>query len=565
MRTVTIAIFTFAVLACIAQTAQGTCTDSTFGTVEDGETAYAACPVTQDGYQSALCTNGAYEAADLSHCTDRSITVFSYGIASASFFVGHPIISMALKTDGSISSYSISPDLPEGLDFNTGSGVISGTPSVVSAEMPYTVTGIATTGGVNPTTTITISVSVVMCPALDSFPTVASGETSSSTAACPTGTQGTATRLCTDGFFGDIDVSGCQQLAPSGLSYSGDLSVVRNKPLILTPSYSNTVTSFEVSSGSLPTGVTLSTTTGTISGVPSATGSFSATIRANGAGSTTKSLSFSIAAASCNGLQDKNGLSVEISNSGQINFDCDEGYTGTWSYTCLDGVYKNKFEGLCQASRPTLFQYSVSSFSLKVNEHMWSGRPFYSGVAHFFSTGDPLPEGFTIDNSTGIIEGSSSTAFQSVQSITVYAMMNAGVSTSLRASTTVSIMVSDYECAATQDFEGQKVGDKSEFLCPDGYEGTMRRECQMVEGENRAQWGLPESHCQVSPDFTFVYIGVGVFVVCLIIMIIGLIVKSSRSRSKSQKKNLSKTASKPAPKAVPKAAPVHKAPAKVTI
>ena len=197
---------------------------------------------------------------------------------------------------------------------------------------------------------------------------------------------------------------------------------------------------------------------------------------------------------------------------------------------------------------------------------MYSGRPTWSGVAKVF-TATNLPEGFTIDTSTGIITGSSSSAYDVIQSVTVYAMVSESATPSQKASTTVSIMVSDYECSGVTEFDTKKVGGTSEYKCPEseGYEGTMKRKCVMVDDNTRAEWALPESHCQLKPDFTFVYIGGIVFVVCLIIMIIGLIVKSSRSRTKSQKKNLSKTTSKPAPKAVPKAAPVHKAPAKVTI
>src|SRR5262249_21344026 len=41
---------------------------------------------------------------------------------------------------GAVSSYSISAALPAGLNFNTTTGVISGTPTVTSASTNYTVT-----------------------------------------------------------------------------------------------------------------------------------------------------------------------------------------------------------------------------------------------------------------------------------------------------------------------------------------------------------------------------------------------------------------------------------------
>jgi hypothetical protein len=41
---------------------------------------------------------------------------------------------------GAVISYSVSPALPSGLSLNTATGVISGTPTVVSANATYTVT-----------------------------------------------------------------------------------------------------------------------------------------------------------------------------------------------------------------------------------------------------------------------------------------------------------------------------------------------------------------------------------------------------------------------------------------
>jgi N-acetylneuraminic acid mutarotase len=57
---------------------------------------------------------------------------------------------------GTVVSYSVSPLLPTGLLLDPNSGVISGTPSVVSAATPYTVT--ATNTGGSTTATVTIAV-----------------------------------------------------------------------------------------------------------------------------------------------------------------------------------------------------------------------------------------------------------------------------------------------------------------------------------------------------------------------------------------------------------------------
>ena len=60
-------------------------------------------------------------------------------------------------TGGAASSYSISPALPAGLNFNTGTGVISGTPATGSHNTIYTVT--ASNCGGNTITTLAIKVS----------------------------------------------------------------------------------------------------------------------------------------------------------------------------------------------------------------------------------------------------------------------------------------------------------------------------------------------------------------------------------------------------------------------
>ena len=68
---------------------------------------------------------------------------------------------------GPVVSYGISPALPAGLSFSTSTGVISGTPTVVSSATSYTVT--ATNSGGDATTTLTITVTDVnRAPVIDS-------------------------------------------------------------------------------------------------------------------------------------------------------------------------------------------------------------------------------------------------------------------------------------------------------------------------------------------------------------------------------------------------------------
>ena len=63
---------------------------------------------------------------------------------------------IAIDSSSNIYGYSISPELPAGLSFNTSTGEISGTPTELSTNTTYTIT-VRNSGGVN-TTTITIQI-----------------------------------------------------------------------------------------------------------------------------------------------------------------------------------------------------------------------------------------------------------------------------------------------------------------------------------------------------------------------------------------------------------------------
>lgn len=68
------------------------------------------------------------------------------------------------STGGMINQYSIGPSLPAGLTIDANTGIISGTPSAVSSQTSYTVTGSNVSGTVTATVVITVNSGVVPQP-----------------------------------------------------------------------------------------------------------------------------------------------------------------------------------------------------------------------------------------------------------------------------------------------------------------------------------------------------------------------------------------------------------------
>jgi hypothetical protein len=84
---------------------------------------------------------------------------FTYSPASVSTFSGSVLPTTSpVSTGGDINSYSISPALPNGINLNTTTGVISGTPTQSSAATTYVVTGTQNSTGRQTTANVSITV-----------------------------------------------------------------------------------------------------------------------------------------------------------------------------------------------------------------------------------------------------------------------------------------------------------------------------------------------------------------------------------------------------------------------
>ncbi len=270
-----------------------------------------------------------------------SLPDISYSPNSANFVANSVISPMLPSNSGSpASSWSISPALPAGLSFNAATGQISGTPTATSASTTYTVT--ATNSAGSDTTTVDLSVAASLAaPNISySLSNLSLTENSAMSSLLPTNTGGAAsswsispsppsgilfnttsgrisgtatTSLAgttftitainstgSDTFVITISVTGA--LASPAISYtSSSLNLTVGSTMTsLSPTNAGGAASSWSVSPSLPSGLSLDTSTGVLSGTPTAISSLATYVvtATNATGSDNFSIDIAVAAAS---------------------------------------------------------------------------------------------------------------------------------------------------------------------------------------------------------------------------------------------------------------------------
>jgi hypothetical protein len=326
------------------------------------------------------------------------------------FIVNQPISNLIPSLSASVDSFSISPSLPNGLSFDTSTGIISGAPAVLQDATDYEVTA-TNSGG---STSFVLSIEIIdATPTNLSYstpnvftinetitnlePTVSGENLSFSISpSLPSGLNfdtstgiisGTPTALqsATDYEVTATNTGGSTSFvlsieiidaAPTNLSYSTPNVFTINETITsLEPTVLGENLTFSISP-SLPNGLSFDTSTGIISGAPAV-------------------------------LQDATDYEVTATNSG-----------GSTSFVLSIEIID---------ATPTNLSYSTPNV-FTINETITSLEPTVLGENLTFSISPSLPSGLNFDTSTGIISGTP-TVLQSATDYEVTAT-NTGGSTS---------------------------------------------------------------------------------------------------------------------------------------
>jgi uncharacterized protein YhjY with autotransporter beta-barrel domain len=234
------------------------------------------------------------------------------------------------------SAYALTGSLPSGLTFSSGTGQITGTPTV-AGSFPVTIQATTTAGVVSQALTINVASAgvpvITTTPALSASPTVSvvgtvgtaiagyqinttnppitagsynatglpTGLSVNTSTGAITGTPTTsgdyAVTLSADNLSGTGSLNVVMRVhataAPvinSGAAGSGTVGAAGTAYTITTSGTNGPITSYSVVSGSLPAGLTLNTSTGVVSGTPTTSGVSTVTLGAVNSGGVTGSL-----------------------------------------------------------------------------------------------------------------------------------------------------------------------------------------------------------------------------------------------------------------------------------
>ncbi|KAK8809667.1 hypothetical protein WA158_000610 [Blastocystis sp. Blastoise] len=472
---------------------------------EIGQEASLPCEdtINYEGSRTRLCQIGypAIWGSVINNCQLRMPTII-YTVPTTIGYKNVPITPItALITGSNLNPLTISPSLPNGLFFNSITGLIYGTPTTTtsSSSVLYTIT-ISNPRGES-TATITITIKDSSCPIDDIWPITEAGEQAILDCEDTINYEGFRTRLCIRGdpaVWGDI-INNCQLLLPT-ISYA-TTNIIGNKNNAITP-VAATITGGNLNpltiSPSLPDGLIFNTENGFIYGIPTSDSSNTYTITiSNPTGQSTATITITISASNC--ISDDIWPATEAGQ--QITLPCEDtiNYEGFRTRLCkleYPAVWGDIINN-CQLKMPSII-YDITTITGYKNIAINSvNATITGGNLNSITINPSLPDGLIFNTENGQIYGTPTSSSSGSYVITVSNPRGED-------NAVINIIINIYNCIMDDIWPVTEAGEQVTLPCEDtiNYEGFRTRLCLLG---NPAVWEDAVNNCQLNnPSISYI-------------------------------------------------------------
>ena len=164
---------------------------------------------------------------------------------------------------------------------------------------------------------------------------------------------------------------------------------------------------------------------------------------------------------------------------------CPEGFQGYAYRECANGVLGDVKNDKCEYLLPEAIQYENSNMEFVLNTEVSSGKPAYKNIIteFFMQSSTPLPEGLSIDATTG----------KPVKEMEQRAFTVCGKNPAGETIVEVTVAMRKGYCQPEGVFERTNVGEVAVYQCSmqGSYVGTQKRACVLGRRVAEGEWQLP--------------------------------------------------------------------------